>query len=1015
MKRTVGVLFLAVLTLLALSALAGAPTEYPVPEVGTELCGFVVTDVSQWNTYATDIVELTHQKTGSVLYWLANDSINRSYMIAFKTPAKDNTGMPHVFEHATLGGSQKYPGANTFFEMNAKTSQTYLNALTGQYDTLYPMATTSEEQLYQDIDYYMNGLTEPLALTNPYALMREAYRYELDDPEGEIGLQGVVYSEMLGALSLQRWADLNYKRMLWPGSRASTVSGGDPKYIPDLTVEALRSFHETYYHPSNATMYLTGDLDLPVFLSLLDGEFLSRFEKAEISVEDDGYTPIAPGRYEQVFSYPVEAGTPVDHAAVLYYALPFEMGEYEELTLLDFAAACMNDESSLFKRLVIQRFPQASVSVSCPWEADGKVCITFMAQGLDEQDKDLFRDTCDEALADLLQNGVDGTVLKAILVNKRFSDLMSVDNSSIYLSLSQNMATLWPLFDRRDVWKEQAELEAHLEERVSVESVNEAVKRYWSGLDTSVLAVTVPVPGLKEEQDQELRGRLAAMKAAMSPEEVEALVARTKEYRAFVEESNQIPMPESLNALSSENLPEEIAYTPAEETNIGGIRLLTSEIDSPLVRISINTEAGVIPFDELFDFMEFSALTGRMATEKYEREELPARASALTNSLSLVEPAHMEHPATREYLDRVVTSWYALPETLEESFELVEEILYHTDYSDYDFIRREAARSRTQYLASLESSSLTRGIRTASSVYSPNVRLSDYLSSEAYLQYLDKVSHMTDAELDGLTSKFETFRRMILNRGDVILTVIGNKENILRATALGYQLCSGFDTTHYEKQEYRENLAAPDRHTALVTGGNVVYNIAMTNLEEAGFERVDGGLNVVSKILDDKLLYPEIRVKNSAYGAYTLLDGYLFGFYSYRDPGAADTYAVYESAGAFLKELEISESELEGYIISAYGELTAPVGTLGAALNGISDKSYGMDSKGETLKRIRDLKAFTAEDIKRYAPLAEQAGSEEAARVTVGTKTIIDENSALFDSVNEELFKAAAAQAQPAQ
>ena len=201
MKKYLLFVLIMLLAALALPVMAGAPTEYEIPEVGTEINGFVVTDVTYWEAYATDVVKLEHQKTGSVLYWLANDNIDRSYMMAFHTPINDNTGMPHVFEHATMGGSGKYPGANTFFEMVSKTSYTFLNAQTGQYYTMYPMATTSEEQLLKYMDYYMNGLTDPLAVENKYAMMREAYRYELDDPEGEISLQGVVYSEMLGALS----------------------------------------------------------------------------------------------------------------------------------------------------------------------------------------------------------------------------------------------------------------------------------------------------------------------------------------------------------------------------------------------------------------------------------------------------------------------------------------------------------------------------------------------------------------------------------------------------------------------------------------------------------------------------------------------------------------------------------------------------------------------------------------------------------------------------------------------
>ena len=132
MKKFLLFVFILMMAVTASSVFAGAPTEYEIPGVGTEINGFMVTDVTYWDQYATDVVTLEHQKTGSVLYWLANDNIDRSYLIAYRTPINDNTGMPHVFEHATLSGSRKYPGANIHSELRFKTSNTYLNAETYQ-------------------------------------------------------------------------------------------------------------------------------------------------------------------------------------------------------------------------------------------------------------------------------------------------------------------------------------------------------------------------------------------------------------------------------------------------------------------------------------------------------------------------------------------------------------------------------------------------------------------------------------------------------------------------------------------------------------------------------------------------------------------------------------------------------------------------------------------------------------------------------------------------------------------
>ena len=1014
MKKYILFILIMIMAAAVLPVSAGAPTEFEIPEIGTEISGFKVTDVSYWAEYATDVVTLEHEKTGSVLYWLANDNIDRSYMMAFRTPIGDNTGMPHVFEHATLGGSGKYPGANTFFEMMSKTSNTYLNASTGQFYTMYPMASTSEEQLLKYVDYYMSGLTDPLAVENPYALMREAYRYELPDAESEITLQGVVYSEMLGALTQSRWANINFNRMLWPNSYVTTVSGGDPDYIPDLTIEAVKAFHDKYYHPSNATMYLAGDLELPRFLELLDTGFLSRYEKTEVVIDDPDYTPLEPGTYEQTFTVPVEAGTPTDKAAIIFYGLPFEISEYNDMEVLDYVCRYMNDESSPLQRLFQERLPEAEVSMTTSWDPDGKTALVYKATAINEADKDTFKTTCDEALAQLLENGVDEEVLHGMLISKQFEDLMGLDSSAVYRGLSENMAVYWTLFGERDAWKKSMEFEGRRDEFLTVENLNETARKYWSSLDTEVIAVTVPAPGMKEEKDAALRAKLDEMKASMTPEEVEALVEQTRAYNAFVEESNAVAMPEELNALSVETLPEEVSYKAASETTVGGIHLITSEVDTPLIRISFRTDTSAVPFEDLFDYIEYANLLGTLGTDLYTREELPAKMAGVSSGM-VMYAGSTQNNETRKPEYYFLTSWYALPETLEDSFALVEDILYHTDFSDYDYIRADAAQSYAQNQMYMDSNGLSFAVQAAASNYSKLAKYNYYINTEALMAYWDKLSKYTDEEMDALVAKFNGFRDMILNRNGAFLTVMGSNENILRSASLGYGLLSGFDDTVRESVDYAAMIPDLPLHTAIVTGGNVVFNLAAVDLEAAGYDRKDGGISVIQKVIDDKLLYPELRVKNSAYGAYAArITDYILAFYSYRDPKVAETFDVYGSAGDFLRNLEISESELAGYITSVYGSLTAPVGPLSAALLGMNDLVTGRNTYEDTMREIRDIKAFKPEDIAKYADLADAVTSENAARVTAGTKSMIEANAGLYDYINYNLMDADAAAADDA-
>lgn len=47
---------------------------------------------------------------------------------------------------------------------------------------------------------------------------------------------------------------------MFSGTTYGNNSGGDPKYITDLTYQELLQFHKTHYHPSNAKFYTYGKI-----------------------------------------------------------------------------------------------------------------------------------------------------------------------------------------------------------------------------------------------------------------------------------------------------------------------------------------------------------------------------------------------------------------------------------------------------------------------------------------------------------------------------------------------------------------------------------------------------------------------------------------------------------------------------------------------------------------------------------------------------------------------------------
>ncbi len=107
------------------------------------------------------------------------------------------------------------------------------------------------------MDVYLDAAFFPKI--DELSFKQEGHRIEImdqNDDDIELEYKGVVYNEMKGAMSSPgQVMGRSLLTALYPDTTYQHNSGGEPCDIPSLTWEALREFHATYYHPSNAQFY----------------------------------------------------------------------------------------------------------------------------------------------------------------------------------------------------------------------------------------------------------------------------------------------------------------------------------------------------------------------------------------------------------------------------------------------------------------------------------------------------------------------------------------------------------------------------------------------------------------------------------------------------------------------------------------------------------------------------------------------------------------------------------------
>ena len=126
-----------------------------------------------------------HEESGARLLYLKNDDNNKSFAIGFRTPPQDDTGVFHILEHSVLCGSRRFPVKEPFVDLLKSSMQTFLNAMTFPDKTLYPVASTNEQDLFNLMDVYLDAVFHPQIYTKKAIFEQEGWHYELVANDGK--------------------------------------------------------------------------------------------------------------------------------------------------------------------------------------------------------------------------------------------------------------------------------------------------------------------------------------------------------------------------------------------------------------------------------------------------------------------------------------------------------------------------------------------------------------------------------------------------------------------------------------------------------------------------------------------------------------------------------------------------------------------------------------------------------------------------------------------------------------
>ena len=957
----------------------------------------------------SDAYRLRHKKTGARLFILKNDDPNRVFTIGFRTPPADSTGLPHILEHSVLCGSRKYPVKDPFMALEKSSLKTFLNAMTYPDKTIYPVASCNEKDFRNLMDVYMDAVLHPEIHHQEKIFRQEGWHYELEDENGPLTVNGVVYNEMKGAFSSpDDVLESHTQRILYPDTPYANESGGDPAVIPTLSYEDFLEFHRTYYHPSNSFIYLYGDLNVEEQLVWLDEQYLGQYEAREVHSEIPRQKAFAEIR-DEVVEYPIEAEE--DPSGKAYLSQNWVTGDifdpkaYAAWQILDSVLLGMPGAP------VKQALTDAGIGEEILGGAQN-ACLqplfTVIAKNAEEDRKEEFLRIVRETLEKEVEQGLDRKALEASLNIMEFKN-READYGYYPRGLIYGIGCF-------DSWLYDGDPALHLRYEDTFRFLREHLTDgYFEDLirkglleNTHSAVITLrPVPGLTEKRETALADKMEKLLLAMTPEEKQAMIRGTKELKAYQEEPSSPEAMATLPVLELSDISREAGPLYNTKKTAGGVPVMHHELFAGGIQyLKVLFRADLIEKEEIPWLGLLYSVLSLMPTENYSYRELSSEISLDTGGINVGLPAYQNVLKHGEYGPYIMINASALKEKMPRALELMEEILLRTDFSDTKRLKELVTENRSKLLSTLQNGGHATALLRASSYNSPVSWYIDQVMGIEFFRFLTELSETVETEEGAAETgrKLQALSEKLFRKSGMIASFTAPAEDFEEFEERFIRFTDAFPAGEATAAEdpYRPSLARwtadlSKKQEAFKTAAQIQYVALVGNYRATG-HAYTGALKVLRKILADEYLWINVRVMGGAYGCMCTFGRSGGGtLVSYRDPNLGGTLAVYRGIPEYLRNLELSERDMTNYVIGAIGELDHPMSP--PHKGALSFQAYMEHVSGEMRQQERD--EVLAADLETIHSLAEYLEAIVACNqlCVVGNAGKIEEEKELFENI----------------
>lgn len=904
-------------------------------EINTRIENFKLVRKTEITELKGTLYEFEHIILKTPLLWLKRSDKNKTFAITFKTPPQDDTGVFHILEHSVLNGSTKYPIKEPFVELLKSSLQTFLNAMTFPDKTMYPVASRNETDFLNLIDVYLDGVFNPLIYEKPEIFYQEGWHYELL-PDQKLAYNGVVYNEMLGVFSsVDALISTEMNRLLLPNTPYRYDSGGIPEHITELSYEQFIQTHQNYYHPSNAHVFLDGDIPLQRVLKKINTYFQAyQFKKVPITINKEN--PLTPQTITKY--YPVQSDDQKDKAQIAFGYLFANHDEKEKRfamqILLD--VLCGSHESVLNQAIIDSKLAEQIKPMMTSDMQQNYVQLT--AENTQADRLTDIETVLKTTLEKVVKEGLDHEELTASLNSLEFA-WRQQRTSSVGLLYAMSTAKGW-------VYGEQP-LDCLLVDDILNSLRLKIDTGYYESLLEAIFlknqhratVVMVPSITLETEKQEALAQSLKATADQLTATDWQRLTQQQHALQQYQNTANSVEDLASMPKLKLSEIEAEPEVYPLEVGNYQKQTVLYSETDTQgIVYTTLYFNVAGIVEKQLSAFSFFCDILGDVGTAHYSALQLQ---NIMKRDLGEFTTAMQMFPQS-DHFDQchpyMIINVSALATKKTSLVTIIHEVLQATVFDNKKLIQSLLKHRLLQLEKAFINAGHQLGLVRINASQSAAGVANEYVDGYSYYQWLKQLDQDFDTKIDPLIKMFDYFKTNVFTQNRLTLGLVGAKDE-----ALVKSIYQGLIVGDQLKQDYITLQPLPVVAEGITTSANVSFATMGANIKNLGITPT-GVFYVANKLLSLDYLWNQVRVQGGAYGTGMQLStsGFL-GLYSYRDPNPKRTLTVYQQIIDYLKQAQQDLTSLDDIIIGTISDIEPLLSARSKGLTAIRHYFQGID------------------------------------------------------------------------